>query len=108
MSALTALAAQLVNWVESEITIKLRAKWYIWYYRESATRGWKEIYEHLTDRLIKISDHAYEFRENTKGALPVAEYEDNYTIVKYNTFTLKIRGRMSVDEDLYSVCIWQV
>ena len=106
MSALTALAAQLVNWVESEITIKSRANWYIWYYRKPATRGWKEIYEHL-NQLIKITDHG--FRENTKGALPViVEYKDNYTIVEYSTFTLKIRGRMSVDEDLYSVCIWQV
>jgi len=101
MSALTALAAQVVNWVESEIT----AKWYIWYYRDSAIRGWQQIDEHLN--LMKITDHG--FQHDAKGVLPITvEYKDNYTIVEYKTFALKVCGRISVDEDLYSVCIWQV
>jgi len=97
MSVLTAWAA---HWVESEIT----AKWYIWYYRDSTIRGWKKIDEHLD--LMKITDHGF---QNAKGVLPITvEDNDNYTIVEYKTFTLKVRGRISVDEDLYSVCIWQV
>jgi len=82
MSSLTAVAAQVVNGVEIEKT----AKWYIWYYHDSAIKGWQQIDEHL----MKITD------------------QDNYTIVEYRTFTLKVRGRISDIEDLYSVCIWQV
>jgi len=94
MSALTAVAAQVVNWVT--------AKWYIWYYRDSAIRGWQQIDEHLN--LMKITDHEF---QNAKGVLPITD-KDNYTIVEYKTFTLKVLGKISVDEDLYSVCIWQV
>jgi len=100
MSVLTALSAQLTNWAENEV----KTKWYVWYYREPATRGWQEICGHYSD-LIKITDQGILETEKT-AKLPV---EDRFfTTVEYKTFTLQIRGMIPANEDLYSVCIWQV
>ena len=70
---------------------------FLWKYQATAIDGWKEIYEHLGNILEKcetISETGKECEE--------------ITIIKYKTLTIRIYGKIAVDDTLIKLSQWEV
>jgi len=66
-------------------------------YRDTAIRGWKEIYKHLESILEKCEISS----EISKG-------RKEFTIIQYKTLTVKIYGQITVNDTLTILSKWEV
>ena len=70
---------------------------FLWKYQATAIAGWKKKYEHLGNILEKceaISETGKECEE--------------ITIIKYKTLTIRIYGKITVDDTLIKLSQWEV
>ena len=70
---------------------------FLWKYQATAIAGWKEIYEHLGNILEKCETSSKTSKEC-----------EEITIIKYKTLTIRIYGKMTVDDTLTTLSQWEV
>ena len=70
-------------------------------YQATSIKGWKEIYEHLGKILGKCEIGG-------KGCDDGDDHKGNYTIIQYESLTIKIYGQITEDDTLTILRKWEV
>ena len=95
--ALNMAEAESVSGVQVPADSRIDPLTFLKEYQATAIAGWKEIYQHLASILMKCeikSETSKECKETTT--------------IRYKTLTVKICGKITVDETLKILTQWEV
>jgi len=66
----------------------LSCKWFLWRNNQADIAGWRVIYDHSVMILGPSGEKQYE----------ATRKEDNYTVIKYESLSVVMHGKIAVDE----------